>query len=105
MPRIARIIAPGIPHHVTQRGNRRMETFFRDEDYQAYLALMAEWCRKYNVAIWAYCLMPNHVHLIAVPETEESLRLEKYRDTIPEKYRRNTGTPYPLMVDAVKVGG
>ncbi|MBK5276193.1 MAG: transposase [Desulfuromonadales bacterium] len=83
MPRIARIIAPGIPHHVTQRGNRRMETFFRDEDYQAYLALMAEWCRKYNVAIWAYCLMPNHVHLIAIPETEESLRL-----AIGEAHRR-----------------
>lgn len=83
MPRIARIIAPGIPHHVTQRGNRRMETFFRDEDYQAYLALMAEWCRKCNVAIWAYCLMPNHVHLIAVHETEEGLRL-----AIGEAHRR-----------------
>ncbi len=74
MPRISRLIAPGIPHHVTQRGNRRMQTFFRDEDYQAYLALMAEWCRKRNVAVWAYCLMPNHVHLIAVPESEDSLR-------------------------------
>ena len=83
MPRIARIIAPGIPHHVAQRGNRRMETFFRDEDYQAYLALMAEWCRKYNVAVWAYCLMPNHVHLIAVPESEEGLRL-----AIGEAHRR-----------------
>lgn len=83
MPRIARIIAPGIPHHVTQRGNRRMETFFRQEDYQAYVALMAEWCRKCDVAIWAYCLMPNHVHLIAVPETEEGLRL-----AIGEAHRR-----------------
>ena len=83
MPRIARIIAPGLPHHVTQRGNRRMETFFRQEDYQAYLALMAEWCRKCGVAIWAYCLMPNHVHLIAVPETEEGLRL-----AIGEAHRR-----------------
>ena len=83
MPRIARIIAPGIPHHVTQRGNRRMETFFRNEDYQAYLALMAEWCRKCDVAIWAYCLMPNHVHLIAVPETAEGLRL-----AIGEAHRR-----------------
>jgi len=83
MPRIARIIAPGIPHHVTQRGNRRMETFFRDEDYQAYLALMAEWCRKCNVTIWAYCLMPNHVHFIAVPEAEEGLRL-----AIGEAHRR-----------------
>lgn len=60
-----------------------METFFRDEDYQAYLALMAEWCRKYNVEIWAYCLMPNHVHLIAVPENEDGLRL-----AIGEAHRR-----------------
>ncbi len=89
MPRIARIIAPGIPHHITQRGNRRMETFFRDEDYQAYLALMAEWCRKLNVAIWAYCLMPNHVHLIAVPESEEGLR-----QAIGEAHRR-----YSVMIN------
>ena len=75
MLRIALIIAPGIPHHVTQRGNRRLETFFCEEDYQAYLALMAEWCRKFNVSVWSYCLMPNHTHIIAVPETEEGLRM------------------------------
>ena len=51
-----------------------MQTFFSDEDYMAYLTLMAEWCAKCHVEIWAYCLMPNHVHLIAVPETEDSLR-------------------------------
>lgn len=89
MPRIARIIAPCIPHHVTQRGNRRMETFFRDEDYRAYLALMAEWCRKCKVTIWAYCLMPNHVHLIAVPETEAGLRM-----AIGEAHRR-----YSVMIN------
>jgi putative transposase len=89
MPRIARIIAPGIPHHVTQRGNRRMDTFFRDEDYQAYLALMAEWCRKCDVTVWAYCLMPNHVHLVAVPESENGLRL-----AIGEAHRR-----YSAMVN------
>ena len=74
MTRIARVIAAGNPHHITQRGNRRMPTFFRDQDYNEYLSLMSEWCRKYSVGIWAYCLMPNHVHLIAVPETEEGLR-------------------------------
>src|SRR5512136_1671446 len=74
MPRIARVIAAGIPHHVTQRGNRRLTTFFQDEDYQTYIDLMTEWCRKCGVEIWAYCLMPNHVHLIAVPETEDGLR-------------------------------
>jgi putative transposase len=60
-----------------------METFFRDEDYQAYLALMSEWCRKCSVTIWAYCLMPNHAHLIAVPEAEEGLR-----PAIGEAHRR-----------------
>ena len=74
MARIARVIAAGIPHHITQRGNRRLPTFFRDEDYQAYIALMSEWCQKCSVDIWAYCLMPNHVHLIAVPQSEDGLR-------------------------------
>ena len=74
MARIARVIAAGIPHHVTQRGNRRLPTFFKDEDYQAYIALMSEWCQKCSVEIWAYCLMPNHVHLIAAPESEDGLR-------------------------------
>jgi putative transposase len=83
MARIARAVAPGIPHHVTQRGNRRQQTFFGDEDYQAYLELMAEWCAAYNVQIWAYCLMPNHVHLIAVPKTKDGLNL-----AIGEAHRR-----------------
>ncbi len=74
MARIARIIAAGIPHHVTQRGNRRMQTFFGEEDYRSYISLLAEWCRKCQIQIWAYCLMPNHVHLIATPATEDGLR-------------------------------
>lgn len=85
MARIARVIAPGIPHHITQRGNRRQQTFFCDDDYTDYLDLMAEWCAKYRVAIWAWCLMPNHVHLIAVPETEEGLAR-----AIGEAHRRYT---------------
>lgn len=85
MPRIARVIAPGIPHHITQRGNRRMQTFFGDKDYKAYVDIMAEWCFKYSVQIWAYCLMPNHVHMIAVPKTEDDLRR-----AIGEAHRRYT---------------
>ena len=85
MARIARIIAPGHPHHVTQRGNRHQQTFFCDEDYLAYIQLMAEWCRAYNVAIWAWCLMPNHVHLIAVPTSMEDLAR-----AIGEAHRRYT---------------
>ena len=74
MARIARVIASGIPHHVTQRGNRRLQTFFTDDDYLSYIALLAEWCKKCSVAIWAYCLMSNHVHLITVPESDDALR-------------------------------
>lgn len=85
MARIARVIVPGLPHHVTQRGNRRQQTFFHDDDYETYLDLMSEWCGKYQVQIWAYCLMPNHVHLIAVPETEEGLAR-----AIGEAHRRYT---------------
>ena len=75
MPRIARIVVPGYPHHVTQQGNRRQPTFFGDEDYELYRKLMAHWCTENRVAVWAYCLMPNHVHLVLVPSTEDGLRL------------------------------
>ncbi len=85
MVRLARVVAPGLPHHVTQRGNRRQETFFCAADYRAYLALMAEWCGRRGVEIWAYCLMPNHVHLIATPETGDGLRR-----AIGEAHRRYT---------------
>ncbi|WP_432821977.1 transposase [Trichloromonas sp.] len=85
MARIARVVAPGYPHHVTQRGNRRQQTFFCDDDYLAYLELMAEWCRKCGVEIWAWCLMPNHVHLIAVPQSEDGLAR-----AIGEAHRRYT---------------
>ena len=69
MARMARLVLPGSPHHVTQRGNRRLEVFFRDEDYQAYLDLLAEWADLAGTRVWAYCLMPNHIHLILNPGT------------------------------------
>src|SRR3989304_3449154 len=85
MARLARVVVPGYPHHITQRGNRRQQTFFCDEDYQAYIALMSEWWSRLGVSIWFYCLMPNHVHLIAVPESEDGLR-----KAIGEAHRRYT---------------
>ena len=60
MARIARVVVPGFPHHVTQRGNRRQPTFLVEGDYEAYLDLLAEWCGYWRVGVWAYCLMPNH---------------------------------------------
>lgn len=74
MARLPRIVLPGIPHHVTQRGNRREKTFFEDGDYVLYLDLLADAAGRSGVEIWAYCLMPNHVHLIAVPSDEDGLR-------------------------------
>ncbi len=74
MPRLARVVVPGLPHHITQRGNRRLPTFFCDEDCLRLCELLSKWCRRRGVEIWAYCLMPNHSHLIAVPESEEALR-------------------------------
>ena len=85
MPRLARVVAPNYPHHVIQRGNRRQQTFFNDEDYEVYKNLMAEHCAMHVVKIWAYCLMPNHVHLIAVPKTKEGLNR-----AIGEAHRRYT---------------
>ncbi len=71
---MARVVAPGLPHHVTQRGNRRQATFFCEEDYEEYIRLMSEWCSRWHVAVWAYCLMPNHVHMIMVPKSEGGLK-------------------------------
>ena len=86
MARIARIVIPGIPHHVTQRGNRRETVFFGDDDYLAYINLLAESSRAAETEVWAYCLMPNHVHLILVPRHEDGLRA-----TLGDAHRRYTG--------------
>jgi len=56
MDRIACVVAPGFPHHVTQRGNCRQQTFLRDDDYAAYLDLMAAWCRKRS-PLWTSLLL------------------------------------------------
>ena len=73
MPRQARSIFPGVPHHVTQRGNHRKDVFFERGDGLAYLRLMREWTSRHAIEIAAYCLMPNHVHLVLVPTTADGL--------------------------------
>ena len=73
MPRIARVVIPGTPHHITQRGNRLEDVFFCDDDRQKYLELLHHYSQKKGLLIQAYCLMSNHVHLIAVPNTKQSL--------------------------------
>jgi len=86
MARLARVVVPGLPHHVTQRGNRREPIFFEDGDQEIYRDLLAEQTRRRSVGVWAYCLMPNHVHLILAPSDEQGLGL-----AVGEAHRRYTG--------------
>jgi putative transposase len=73
MSRIARLVVPGYPHQVTQRGCGREAIFFEDGDQQIYCDMVGEQLRKYRVEVWAYCLMPNHVHLILTPQEAEGM--------------------------------
>jgi putative transposase len=86
MARLSRITVPDLPHHVTQRGNRRQLVFVEDGDYALYRDLLAERCRANGVRCLAYCLMPNHVHLILVPSTAEGLSR-----AVGETHRRYSG--------------
>ena len=74
MARMARLVAPGYPHHAIQRGNRRQTTFFNESDYRRYFELLVESKARSGIEILAYCFMPNHVHLVVVPEHDDSLR-------------------------------
>jgi len=74
MPRLARTVFSGVPHHITQRGNRREDVFFSDEDREVYLEWLQSYCEKHDVDMLAYCLMSNHIHLVAVPNSEEGLQ-------------------------------
>ena len=73
MSRIARIVLENIPYHLTQRGNGRQQVFFEPQDYRLYLDLLRNYSEDAHLRLWAYCLMPNHVHLIALPERPEAM--------------------------------
>ena len=73
MTRLARMVVSGLPHHVTQRGNRRESIFFEDGDQEIYRDLLGEQARKADVEVWAYYLMPNYVHLILNPRQADGL--------------------------------
>ncbi len=73
MARLARVVLPGIPYHITHRGNRRGEVFFCDADREQYLQRLRMAAQKFGLHVWGYCLMSNHIHLIAVPQREDSL--------------------------------
>ncbi len=85
MARMARVVVPDYPHHATQRGNRRQKTFFCDEDYRYCIELIAEYSKQSATDVWAYCLLPNHVHIVRIPKQEDGLRA-----TPGEAHRRYT---------------
>ena len=85
MARLPRLVLPGHPYHVTQRGNRRQPTFLQETDYALYRDMLAESARRAGAEIWGYCLMPNHVHVIVVPSDEDGLRR-----TFADAHRRYT---------------
>jgi putative transposase len=73
MPRLQRVVIPGCPHHITQRGNRRQRVFVTPEDYEVFGRMLRKYAEQADLAIQAYCLMPNHVHIVAVPASDTSL--------------------------------
>lgn len=73
MSRLFRVVLPGRPHHVTQRGVRSMRVFDEGNDHWLYMAKLHEHCLRSGVDVLAYCLMPDHVHLVVVPETKTAL--------------------------------
>lgn len=95
MSRIARIWAINYPHHITQRGNNRETVFFNDEDRKFYLKTLTKYSNQWNFDIWAYCLIENHIHILAVPRGEESLAKGiggtnlVYTQYINRKYKRS----------------
>jgi len=75
MGRMKRVVVPGLPHHITQRGNHAEDVFDLEGDRLVYLSMIRKAAERRGVRIWAYCLMTNHVHLIAVPSKKDSLSL------------------------------
>jgi putative transposase len=91
MPRLSRIVVPLTPHHVTQRGNRRMAIFTSSADFELYRDLLAERLKLHAVTCSAYCLMPNHVHLLLTPMHEEaSVAGAALSRSVGEAHRRYT---------------
>jgi putative transposase len=74
MPRAPRFVVPGLPHHITQRGNYRQPVFFNDAD-RLFLRRLTKRAKQYEIDVLAWCLMINHFHLIAIPRRRDSFAL------------------------------
>jgi len=92
MPRFQRLVVPGFPHHVTQRGVRRQRAFFDEQDYRRYLNLARDLLGGATIRFLAYCLMPNHIHAVVVPKNENSLAT--FFGPLHKKYAQHTNLRY-----------
>jgi REP element-mobilizing transposase RayT len=102
MPRIARAVAAGFPHHVVQRGNNRADAFFNDEDRTVYLFLLRRYSEKWNTPVICYCLMANHVHILSKPSLEESLQ-KMMQGVIYPAYKQKVWTHRPALGTQVSI--
>ena len=97
MPRRKRNYLPGLPYHIVQRGNNRDACFIEPDNYRFYLELLNECSKRYGTSIHAYCLMTNHIHLLATPSHNKSISDtmkvvgSRYAQYINKRYKR-TGT-------------
>ena len=98
MARIARIVVPVLPHHVTQRGNRRDPVWFEADDYRLYRRLVAAAARRAGAAVWVYCLMPNRFHLPIMSLGVTPMDTDGLRATFVKAHRRYTGRSTPGSV-------
>ena len=104
MARLARTVIPGVPHHITQRGNNRQDVFFVDGDRRVYLSYLKESAARYGVVVSAYCLMTNHVHLVVTPETETCLSITLGRPLGDDAFISNIETLLNRRVRAIPRG-
>ena len=95
MPRQRRAVIPNCPHHITQRGNNRRDVFFSDRDRELYLTLLKEYSQKDKLDMLGYCLMTNHVHIVATPTTEHSLAKVFGRTPNTTALNPTPGSPSP----------
>ena len=92
MPRKPRMYLAGMPYHVIQRGNNRNDCFIAETDYQIYLEYLQDACRRYRVALHAYVLMTNHVHLLMTPD--ESCGISRVMQSLGRRYVQHFNTRY-----------
>lgn len=92
MPRFRRLVVPDYPHHMTQRGVRRQKTFFDSSDYRRYVTLATTLVEQFDIDVWAYCLMPNHVHAVVVPRCRDAL--SRFFAALHRRYARETNSRY-----------